>query len=243
MPIDKDYLLLFLEKRIFTLGTADDDLLKKLRASVDTVVAAMEDDLNLVIPFSLVALDSETPPNDPVFGSVATAVQNQWNTYTERFADVPRTLFRAILLDAILRVAEKHVEVAGAVDLLCRNLLQSLQAVGEAQILEDFAKKMFSLAQEEADEHWRTAFDDSTTKAPVLKLGPLNAREVKIDRAPLKAAFEISNWAQHNWQTKMDVLYQHLNGQGVEQIAATIEDAVRRVSTTLRQKCTEFIEF
>lgn len=116
MP-DKDYLLLFLEKRIFTLGTADDDLLKNLRASVDGVVAAMERDSTLVVPFSLVALDPDTPANDPVFGTVATAVQNQWNTYTEQFADVPRTLFRAILLDAILRVAEKDVEVAGAVDL------------------------------------------------------------------------------------------------------------------------------
>jgi hypothetical protein len=227
VPAGKDYLLLFLEKRIFTLGAADDNLLKMLRASVDTVVSAMENDFNLVIPFSLVALDAETPADDPVFGTVAMAVQEQWNTYTERFADVPRTLFRAILLDALRRLAENNIEVAGALDLLCRNLIKTLRAGGEAPILEDFAQKMFTVAQPEADKHWSMALNDSKVRIPVLKLGPLDSHEISVNREHLRQAFQTPNWNQHNWQNKPDLLQQHLLSQGVEKIAEIVEAAVK----------------
>lgn len=105
--------------------------------------------------------------------------------------------------------------------------MAGLEAGGEAHILEDFAKKVFRLAQDEAEEHWSIEFDDSTIKAPVMKLGPVNARDVKVDRDKLRAAFQISNWGQHNFQSQPNLLYQHLQSQGIEAIAETVESGVK----------------
>lgn len=219
----KDYLLMFLEKRIFTLKAGDDSLLEKLRAAVGAVTEKISSEPRWVVPFTLIALDPLAPIDDPVFETVATAVQDQWNTYTEVFPE-PRTVFRAVLLDALARAAEEDVDVAGAVDLIFRNILPHLQSGGETDIITKFRNRLRELAQAEAESQWPSDARVSLPKAPTIKFGPLSGKEVSIDRNTFRAGFPRPAF-QNNWNDP-GALYSMIASSGADNIAAAIESAV-----------------
>ncbi len=224
--MDKDYLLLFLERRIFTIKSADDGLLQKLRAAVTDVVQAIGSDLFLAIPYTRAALDPETPINDPAFETVASAVQKQWNTYTEIFTE-PRTVFRAIILDALSHLSEEEPDVAGSVDLITRNILPHIQSGGETEILTSFRDRVRKISQEEAERHWPSGANVVSPKLPAIKLGPLNSGSITVSRDVLKAGFPRPPWNNQNWMTHDQQLLEMITNQGVEAIASTVEAAVK----------------
>lgn len=222
----KDYLLLFLEKRIFTLKSGNDQLLEKLRTAVNAVVQVIKDDRLLVIPYALAALDPETPVNDPPFETVASAVQHEWNTYTEVFTE-PRTVFRAIILDALARLAEEEHDVAGAVDLIARNILPHIQSGGETEILTRFRDRAREISQLEAEQRWPTDVQVTVPKLPSIKLGQLNGSAITVNRDTLKAGFAQPNLNTGNWMVSDQNICQMISNQGVEAIASTVEAAVK----------------
>lgn len=224
--MNKDYLLLFLERRIFTIKSADDGLLQKLRAAVTDVVQAVGSDLFLAIPYTRAALDPETPINDPAFETVASAVQKQWNTYTEVFTE-PRTVFRAIILDALSHLSEEEPDVAGSVDLITRNILPHIQSGGETEILTSFRDRVREISQLEAERQWPSDAHVNSLKLPSIKIGPLNGSAITINRDSLKAGFPRPAWNTGNWMSNDQQLLEVITNQGVEAIATTIEAAVK----------------
>lgn len=224
--MNKDYLLLFLERRVFSLQSADDERLQKLRSAVEAVQETIGSDLSLTVPYTLIALDPKVPINDPAFEVVANAVQQQWNTYTEVFTE-PRTVFRAIILDALARLAEEDVDVAGAVDLICRNILPQIRSGGETDILTNFRDRMRAISQAEAERQWPNDPHVVTPKLPQIKFGQLNGSAVSINRDTLKAGFPRPPWNNNNWPTHDQQLLEVIQNQGVEAIASTIEAAVK----------------
>ena len=219
----KDYLLMFLEKRIFTLKAGDDNLLDKLRAAVGAVVQGISGEPRLAIPFTLIALDPLAPIDDPVFETVATAVQDQWNTYTEVFPE-PRSVFRGVLLDALSKAAEDDVNVAGAVDLVCRNILPHVESGGETQIITKFRDRVRELAHAEAERQWPSDAQANAPKAPTIKFGPLGGKKVSLDRDAFRAGFPRPAF-QNNWNDP-GALYSMIASSGADNIAAAIESAV-----------------
>lgn len=210
----KDYLLLFLEKRMFTLKSGDDQLLQKLRSAVETLVGKIEADRKLVIPYTLVALDSNTPISDPVFDTVAAAVQGQWNTYTEIFLE-PRTVFRAVLLDALSTSADKDVEAAGAIDLISRNVLPHLQPGGEAEIIAKFRDQIREIAKAEAESQWPSDIQIVPPKLSSIKLGQLSGKSVAIDRTVFRNGFTQPSW-QNSWQADSRAAFQAIATTGAD---------------------------
>ena len=220
----KDYLLMFLEKRIFTLKAGDDSVLDKLRTAVGAVTEKISSEPRWVVPFTLIALDPSAPIDDPVFETVATAVQDQWNTYTEVFLE-PRTVFRAVLLDALATAAEEDVNVAGSIDLICRNILPHLQSGGETEILTKFRNRLRELAQAEAESQWPSDARVAMPKAPTIKFGPLGSKKVSIDRDAFRAGFPMSQQSG-NWVNDIRALHTMIATSGADNIATTIESAV-----------------
>ncbi|HET6842321.1 MAG TPA: GTPase-associated system all-helical protein GASH [Candidatus Angelobacter sp.] len=219
----KDYLLMFLEKRIFTLKAGDDSLLDKLRAAVGAVTEKISSEPRLVVPFALIALDPLAPIDDPVFETVAAAVQDKWNTYTEVFPE-PRSVFRAVLLDALAKTAENDVNVAGGVDLVCRNLLPHIESGGETEIVTKFRNRMREIAHVEAENQWPSDAEVSIPKAPTIKFGQVSGKSVSINRDTFKSGFPMPQ-IQNNWND-IRSLHAMIAGPGADNIAAVIESAV-----------------
>jgi hypothetical protein len=219
--VAKDYLLMFLEKRIFTLKAGDDNLLDKLRAAVGAVAEGISGEPRLVVPFALIALDPLAPIDDPVFETVAAAVQDQWNTYTEVFPE-PRSVFRAVLLDALAQSAEDDVAVAGAVDLVCRNILPHVESGGETQIITKFRDRVRELAQAEAERRWPNDAQVITPKAPTIKFGQLGGKKVSLDRDAFKAGF-VKYQNTNNWVNDINALYNMIATTGADNIVNAIE--------------------
>src|ERR1700733_2717419 len=110
-----DILQEFLNRSLSNIGKADDTRFAKLRKAADQLASSLQAKRRAALNYMLVATDPDAPVDDPVFDEVGSFVQEQWQTYRTCFADVPRTLFRALILEALWQSIQKDSAIASAV--------------------------------------------------------------------------------------------------------------------------------
>ena len=131
-----DVLIRFLSKGLINVG-GDDEKLGRLRATAGDLAAALAKTPAKTTPFALVAFDPDVPPTDPTIAEVKDALRNRWETYVNTFADTPVSMFRAMLLDAVIRSCEDNATVAAAFVASARNVLPYTKGGGEREIWAD----------------------------------------------------------------------------------------------------------
>jgi len=79
----------------------DDSRLEKLRSAASELAAQMKESPRTAIYHTLVVSADDPSPTDASFADVAQHVEKHWNTYRNRFPEVPRQLFKAVSLQAL----------------------------------------------------------------------------------------------------------------------------------------------
>ena len=124
--VTDDVLLKFLKRRLINVG-GDDDKLEHLRQTAADLAGILEETPAKACPFALVAFDPHVPATDPTVIEVEDALRKRWQTYVNTFSDTPVTVFRAMLLDALISACTRNDTVAAAFVASARNVLPFME--------------------------------------------------------------------------------------------------------------------
>jgi Arc/MetJ-type ribon-helix-helix transcriptional regulator len=180
-----DILQDFLNRKLFNIGEADDTRFAKLRKAADTLAASLQSKRQAALNYSMVAFDPDVPPDEPIFEEVGSFVQDQWQTYKTCFSDVPRTLFRALLLEALWQSIQKDPNIATAVCLGARNVIPQHDLGNEKDIWSQIVTKASDVAEARARADWSAEVKIPAIQIKLPKLsigagGPTVAREALV---------------------------------------------------------------
>ena len=174
--MSEDVLLRFLGTSLIDVG-GDDDKLGHLRQTAKDLSAILAKTPAKAAPFALVAFDPDAPATDPTIAEVENALRKRWQTYVNTFADTPVTVFRAMLLDALIRAAGTNDSVAAAFVASARNVLPFMAAGGEQEIWTEIVSEIEGKVEARAEREWATP---ASITVPEIKFDTPSAVEIRI---------------------------------------------------------------
>ena len=175
--MNDDILLKFLNKGLINVG-GDDEKLGHLRQTAVDLTGILEETPAKASPFALVAFDPDVPPTDPTIVEVADALRKRWETYVNTFADTtPVAMFRAMLLDALIRACGHSDTVAAAFVASARNVLPFMEVGGEREIWADIVGEIERKVEERSEREWATP---ASISVPDIKFESPSAGEIQI---------------------------------------------------------------
>ena len=174
--MNDDVLLRFLNKGLIDVG-GDDDKLHRLRQTAADLTGMLEKSPAKAASFALVAFDPDVPASDPIIAEVEDALRKRWETYVNTFADTPVAVFRAMLLDSLIRACEKNETVAAAFVASARNVLPLMEVGGEREIWADVVAEIEQKVEKRAEREWATP---ASISVPDVKFGSASEAEIRI---------------------------------------------------------------
>ena len=118
-----------------------------------------------VVPFTIVALDESTPPNDPAFERLAAAIVKHWTTYGNVYkGDPPCQLLRMVALAAVQDAARVDDRVAAAAWFTAANQLSVSPT--EKEVVRSFVLELAETAEAAATEVWKRPEAEPSFRMP-----------------------------------------------------------------------------
>ena len=169
-------LLKFLSKGLVNVG-GDDEKLEHLRQTATDLAGILQETPTKACPFALVAFDPHVPTTDPTVIEVETTLRKNWQTYVNTFSDTPITVFRAILLDALIIACDRNDTVAAAFVASARNVLPLMEVGDEQTLWADIVVDIEEKIEERAEKSWATP---ASIHVPDIKLKPAVTEKISI---------------------------------------------------------------
>lgn len=161
----------FLNLRLLNIG-ADDSRLEKLEEACDELAQQYAAKPKVAMAPLLAAWDPTAGPDSALI-AIGEILQKHWPTFRGAFEEEPLTLYRAIVLEAVVRAMKRQGTLAVAVGLVGANVLPLLNVGQEERILSKILRLAQSITSERLTELWPTQAE-SVPAAP-LKLPALPA--------------------------------------------------------------------
>ena len=171
-----DVLLRFLRKGLLDVG-GDDAKLGRLRQTAGDLSDILKKMPAKASPFALVAFDPEVPVTDPTIAEVEDALRKRWETYINTFNGTPVNVFRAMLLDALIRACGDNDAVAVAFVASARNVLPFMEVGDELEIWAGVVGEIESKVETRAESEWATP---ASITVPEIKFDSPSAVEITI---------------------------------------------------------------
>jgi flagellar biosynthesis/type III secretory pathway protein FliH len=133
------------EERFGHLNKAASDIADYLRANPNETIAHV-----------LVALNPETPEDDPVFDHAEQAVTEQWKLLRKRYQDRPRELLRPVVLAAIDRASSDNIGVFTAAALTASSILYHVGTHRDDGTVTRIVEGWAAAVEETAVKSWQT---------------------------------------------------------------------------------------
>lgn len=166
----------FLSSRLLDIG-AEDSRLEKLENTCGELAKTYATNPQSALPPLLAAWDPSAG-EDPVLLQIGSVLQNHWPTYRGAFKGEPLTLYRAVVLESVMRAMELQGVLAPAVSLIAANVLPQLKVGQEARILEILVGRADAITSGRLEQAWPKQ-DHAPTLAP-LSVSPMGTLK-KID--------------------------------------------------------------
>ena len=222
------YLQSFLDARLFNLGE-DNTTYQNLTATIPLIEKVLSRDKIKILTYTLVLLDTNTPQEDPVFDEVEELLKKKWQLLRNRYTERPTTLLRAIIIDALFKLAVGNRYFANAIWLTGSNRLPYLDPSPENDILIGWLEDIGQLAEKNAMEEWRLLDADETIDIPNFSMGKLSLTGVTLDKAGLKTGL---SEAAGNGQTLASIQNMNYNSAQGNIKAEWVEEFSTKASET-----------
>ncbi|ADX44955.1 hypothetical protein Acav_1033 [Paracidovorax avenae ATCC 19860] len=183
---------------------------------------------------------------DPSLLQIGSVLQGHWPTYRGAFTGEPLTLYRAVVLESVIRAMKLQGVLAVAVNLVAANILPQLKVGQESRILEILVGRADAITAERLKRAWPD--QNSATNLAPLAVPPMNSLK-KIDEnawfAQVAAAagpstnrggVELSNANQH-WPNQ-PTHWSYSFAERMAPILAEVHD--RATASTLKVAGTAF---
>ena len=144
----------FLNLRLLNIG-GDDTRLEKLSDACDELGEQYATEPKAALTPLLAAWDPAAG-SDPALLAIGELLQRHWSTFRGAFEDEPLTLYRAIVLEAVMLAMEQQGALAVAVSLVGANVLPHLRVGQEQRILDTMVERAQRLTHEQLADVWPT---------------------------------------------------------------------------------------
>ena len=153
-----------------------------LEKAVPTIVKSLKENREKLVPFTLVALDSDALDTEPAFVEVEAAVKEHWKTLRSKFKEVPRQIFRAVILEALEQLG-KEDEVASAIIWLTGSSFLSYGSIEERALplCRGLFAQLGDKMEEKAVNEWTLEPSSKPLKLPALNVKLPDAKAVKVN--------------------------------------------------------------
>jgi GTPase-associated system helical domain len=238
----EDVLQRFLAKRLFDVG-GEDARLDLLRQASDDVATILKESPERVTAFTMVAIDPDIPPAEPILAEVGVILQAKWNSYAGAFSDptLP-VVFRAIILAALEKIVGSE-PLAAAVTLSCRNLLPRLGAKGDASLWTSLVDNAGHRLELRARREWAFPTTTSFEQADLELPKSAGVVPVTISRDWLTKQFAIAS-GPHNQASEPtggNSVWPNSNDAWVHQFAPLAANAVGSAIESVAKKLAESV--
>lgn len=142
----------FLSSRLLNIG-ADDSRLEKLDATCTELAQTYANNPKAAMVPLLAAWDPAAG-DDRALLAIDEVLQKHWPTFRGAFSDEPLTLYRAVVLEAVMRAMKLQGTLAVAVSLVAANILPRLQVGQEARILSNLLGRADAITSERLKQAW-----------------------------------------------------------------------------------------
>jgi len=161
----------FLNLRLLNIG-GEDSRLEKLGDACSELAQQYAGEPKVAMASLLAAWDPAAGPH-PTLVAIGELLQKHWPTFRGAFQDEPLTLYRAIVLEAVMRAMEQQGTLAVAVSLVGVNVLPHLNVGQEERIFSKILDRAQCITSGRLKQLWPT----QSEPAPVapLKLSALPA--------------------------------------------------------------------
>jgi len=166
----------FLSSRLLDIG-AEDSRLEKLENTCGELAKAYATNPQSALSPLLAAWDPSAG-EDPSLLQIGSVLQVHWPTYRGAFTGEPLTLYRAVVLESVMRAIELQGVLAVAVNLLAANILPQLKVGQESRILEILVGRADAITAERLKRAWPD--QNSATNLAPMAVPPINSLK-KID--------------------------------------------------------------
>lgn len=166
----------FLSSRLLDIG-AEDSRLQKLESTCDELTKAYANNPQSALSPLLAAWDPSTG-EDPSLLQIGSVLQGHWPTYRGAFTGEPLTLYRAMVLESVMRAMELQGVLAVAVNLVAANILPQLKVGQESRILEVLVGRADTITAGRLKRAWPD--QNSATNLAPLAVPTMNSLK-KID--------------------------------------------------------------
>ncbi|PHV25600.1 hypothetical protein CSQ93_22875 [Janthinobacterium sp. BJB426] len=159
----------FLTLRLLNIG-AEDSRLEKLVGAAHELAQQYARNPKAAVASLLAAWDPVAAPHRSLL-DIGELLQKHWPTFRAAFEDEPLTLYRAIILEAVLRAMEQQGTLAVAVDLIGANVLPHLNVGQECNILSKILDRAHKIKSERLARLWptqSTSASSAALKAPTI---------------------------------------------------------------------------
>lgn len=116
------------------LSITEDEDVKKLQKSSDDIVKKVFKNKVKIVSYTLAAIDQNVSASNADIIEVKDIIIKNWNTFTANTKDTPVTYVRAVILDALSKVAE-DLNMAIIIWYASRNIVKYYSLTGEEKAI------------------------------------------------------------------------------------------------------------
>jgi hypothetical protein len=250
----------FLSTRLLDIG-AEDSRLEKLEETCEELAQTYATNPQFALPPLLAAWDPDAGADSSLL-KIGALIQEYWPTFRGAFADEPLTLYRAVVLESVMRAMESQASLAIAVSSIAANFLPQMKVGQEASILALLVARADALTSERLGEAWPT--QDSSINITPLAFSPMSSLK-KIDESvwfaqvaaasgPATRKSDVnlvspnphwSNQAQHwsyEFADRMAPILADVHDKAAANALKVAGTAFKALTDAVREKLNEFLE-
>lgn len=168
----------FLNLRLLNIG-ADDSRLEKLDKACNELAQQYAAEPKVAVAVLLAAWDPAAGP-DSALVAIGELLQKHWPTFRGAFQNEPLTLYRAIVLEAVMRAMDQQSTMAVAISLVGANVLPYLNVGQEERVLSKILNRAQGITSELLSKLW--SYRNEPVKIAALEIPSVPALK-KIDPA------------------------------------------------------------
>jgi hypothetical protein len=168
-----------LQAGLLDIGDSDERL-ANIEKSIADVEAKLKKEQSLLPAYTLVALDPDINPEEPVLAEVEAIIATYWKALRAKFSETPVPLIRAVILHALYNTGIDDAKIARITYLTATNFYPYAKLGREKGVVEKIISDLGELAEKNASEEWSLI-----DKEPILKLSTLKISDFKLENIKL----------------------------------------------------------
>lgn len=183
------------------IKTSDTEDVARLNKAVTEVAKRLKAKKAKIIPYTLVAIDPLIAETEPVVIEVEKIIIQKWGTFKNSVAqtkDKPTVYIRAVILEALLRLAKDDGSFAGIVWHTSRDSFGYFNLGNEGAVLKELLERVGNEFEKSSREYWggTASFNPKNLGVSAVKLNPIKPKLLNQDNLEnhLKAAATHSGW-------------------------------------------------